>query len=228
MERTIVHLMRHGEVHNPEGVLYGRMPGYHLSELGVAMAEKVAERLVEERRDICAVIASPLERAQESAAPTARAYNLPIISEPRIIEAANDFEGEAVNRDKTVFIRPAALKRYVNPFRPSWGEPYSEIAQRMVAAIRDARERGSGGEVLMVSHQLCVWITRLLCERRMLAHDPRRRQCSLASLTSLTFTGSTLTGLSYWEPAAELLTRAADMTPGTSPAVAHVGNQGSD
>ncbi len=41
---TIVHVLRHGEVFNPDGILYGRIPGYHLSELGVKMAERVAER----------------------------------------------------------------------------------------------------------------------------------------------------------------------------------------
>lgn len=55
-EITVVHVMRHGEVENPEGVLYGRLPGYHLSELGRKMAERVAEHLTS--RDITHVAAS--------------------------------------------------------------------------------------------------------------------------------------------------------------------------
>ena len=61
-ERTVVHLLRHGEVHNPEGVLYGRIPDYHLSNLGQEMAQRIAE--VTADRDITYVVSSPLERAQ--------------------------------------------------------------------------------------------------------------------------------------------------------------------
>ncbi|HUR72927.1 MAG TPA: histidine phosphatase family protein, partial [Sporichthya sp.] len=57
---TIVHVVRHGEVFNPEGVLYGRLPGYHLSELGVKMAERIAETFA--GADIAALVSSPLER----------------------------------------------------------------------------------------------------------------------------------------------------------------------
>ena len=63
--RTIVHLMRHGEVHNPLGVLYGRIAGYHLSDLGHEMAAKVADSLKD--HPITHLVASPLERAQETA-----------------------------------------------------------------------------------------------------------------------------------------------------------------
>ncbi|POX37554.1 hypothetical protein C3486_27580, partial [Streptomyces sp. Ru73] len=86
-EITVVHLMRHGEVHNPDGVLYGRRPGYHLSDLGRQMADRVAEHLAD--RDITHVVASPLERAQETAAPIGKAHGLDVDSDPRLIEAAN-------------------------------------------------------------------------------------------------------------------------------------------
>ena len=61
--RTVVHLMRHGEVHNPTGVLYGRLDGYHLSDLGREMAELVTRHLA--TNDIVLVVASPLDRAQQ-------------------------------------------------------------------------------------------------------------------------------------------------------------------
>ena len=71
MERTIIHVMRHGEVDNPGGVLYGRLPGFGLTELGHAMAARAAEYLVDSGADIARVISSPLLRAQLTAAPTA-------------------------------------------------------------------------------------------------------------------------------------------------------------
>ncbi|MDN5895744.1 MAG: histidine phosphatase family protein, partial [Nocardioides sp.] len=60
-EKTSVHLLRHGEVHNPQGVLYGRMPGYHLSDRGREMAEVVAGAI--RTRDVTHLRVSPLERA---------------------------------------------------------------------------------------------------------------------------------------------------------------------
>ncbi|TRW44444.1 histidine phosphatase family protein [Georgenia yuyongxinii] len=223
MQRTTVHLMRHGEVHNPDGILYGRAPGYRLSDRGQEMVGRVAEVLHSGGHDVRAVIASPLQRAQESAMPAARAYGLAVATDRRLIEATNHFEGIAVNRNRAVLAHPRHWHAYVNPFRPSWGEPYRAQVARMSGAISDALTRAAGGEALLVSHQLPIWVTRLSLERRPLAHDPRRRQCSLASLTSLTFDGRRLVGLSYWEPAGELLRGASDMVPGTSAAAENAG-----
>ncbi len=217
MAYSTIHLMRHGEVFNPQGVLYGRMPGYHLSDHGQAMAQRVGEVL--SSHDIRAVVASPLERAQESAAPTAAAFGLQVRSDPDLIEAGNSFEGVAVNRNKAALACPRYWPRYRNPFEPSWGEPYVEIARRMARAVRHALDLvPDGGEALLVSHQLPIWTLRRLLQREPLAHDPRRRQCALASLTTLTFEGTHLTALTYWEPAADLVARATDMVPGDSAA----------
>ena len=218
MARTTIHLMRHGEVHNPEGILYGRLPGYHLSTLGHQMAQQVADVLSASGHDITQVITSPLERARETGAPTAAAFGLAPTTDPRLIEVGNAFEGVAVNRNRWVLARPTHWSSYVNPLRPSWGEPYREIVERMRGAVVSALDLAEGHEALLVSHQLPVWSLRLFLEGRPLAHDPRRRQCALASLTSLTFDDRTLVGLAYWEPAGDLLRQARDMVPGTSSA----------
>ena len=60
--RTVVHLLRHGEVQNPDGVLYGRLPGFHLSPAGVVMAEHAAKAVAD--RDIVTIVSSPLVRAR--------------------------------------------------------------------------------------------------------------------------------------------------------------------
>jgi broad specificity phosphatase PhoE len=204
---TTVHLVRHGEVHNPKGVLYGRLPDYHLSDLGRAMAELVADSLAE--RDIAAVISSPMERAQETAAPIAQRHGLPVSLDEDLIEADNYFQGMAFGVGDGSLRHPRHWPRLVNPFRPSWGEPYVEVVARMMRAVTagpaTARAAGPGREVVLVSHQLPVWVTRLHLEHRRLWHDPRRRECSLCSITSLTYDGDRLTALSYAEPAAALL-----------------------
>ena len=206
-EQTIVHLLRHGEVHNPDKILYGRLPGYVLSELGKEMAERAANALA--GRDIAAVISSPLERAQETATPIAALHNLEIGTDPNLIEAENIFEGQRVAVGDGALRDPKSWRHLYNPLRPSWGEPYKELASRMQQAVVDARLVARGREVVLVSHQLPIWIARMAFEGRRFAHDPRKRQCSLASLTSLTFTGDHLSAVVYTEPSIDLVQKAS-------------------
>jgi broad specificity phosphatase PhoE len=204
-EKTVVHVMRHGEVDNPGGVLYGRLPGYHLSELGRQMAERVAKQLAD--RDITQVVASPLDRAQETAAPIAQAHSLPVATDGRLIEAHNVFEGKNFGVGDGVLRRPANWKHLRNPFRPSWGEPYIEQVVRMRGALDAARDAARGHEAVCVSHQLPIWLLRSFVEGRRLWHDPRQRQCTLASLTSFTYLGDEIVSVGYTEPAIELVPR---------------------
>ena len=200
---TVVHVLRHGEVHNPSKVLYGRLPDFHLSDLGRAMADRIAERLGDE--DLTHVVASPLERAQETARPTADALGLPVATDDRLIEAGNVFQGQTFGVGDGSLRRPTHWKHLVNPFRPSWGEPYVEIAERMLAAVAAARDAARGHQALAVSHQLPIWTARSFATGRRLWHDPRNRQCSLASLKSFTYEGDDLVSVSYEEPARDLL-----------------------
>lgn len=205
---TLIHVVRHGEVHNPERVLYGRLPGYHLSELGQQMAQAAAEHLADRR--ITYVVSSPLERARETAAPIARAHGLEVASDEHLIESGNVFEGETV--DRRMLADPRHWGAFVNPFRPSWGEPYAKIATRMRLALDEAREHAEGHEGVMVSHQLPIWTLRRSLEGRRLWHHPRRRECSLASVTTVLFHGTYPVRVMYAEPAAHLLDQAVDVT----------------
>ncbi len=203
---TVVHLVRHGEVHNPEKILYGRLPGYHLSELGRQMAEVVAEYFAAE--DVTFVGASPLERAQETAQPIAAAHDLPIVTDPRLIEAENYFQGLQFGVGDGSLKHPRHWRHLRNPMIPSWGEPYLEQAARMKAAMADARDAARGHQAVLVSHQLPVWTARSSVEGRRLWHDPRRRECSLASVTSFTYEGEHIVAVTYSEPAKALLPAA--------------------
>ena len=207
MSRTVVHLLRHGEVFNPEGVLYGRLPGYVLSDLGHEMAGRAAAALA--GNDITAVISSPMERAQQTAAPMAAAHGLEIGIDENIIEAENIFEGQRVSVGDGVLKQPRTWRHLWNPFKPSWGEPYDVVAARMHRGIDAAREQARGHEAVLVSHQLPIWIARLAAEQRRLWHDPRSRQCTLASITSLEYSGDDLVAISYTEPSRDLLIKAS-------------------
>lgn len=199
MTRTTVHLLRHGEVHNPDLVLYGRLPGFRLSEDGEQMARDAAEAL--KGRDVTVVVASPLQRAQETAVPIAEQFGVPVGTDERLLESENVFEGKTVGVGDGALSNPANWKYMIDPFSPSWGEPYAVIAARMLAAAQAARDAARGHEAVLVSHQLPIWTVRRFVEGRRLWHHPARRQCGLASLTSLTWVDDRLVTVTYSEPA---------------------------
>jgi broad specificity phosphatase PhoE len=196
-EITVVHLLRHGEVHNPNHVLYGRLPGYHLSANGRMMAVAAADYF--DGRPVAALFASPLERAQETAQPVADRLGLQITTDGSLIESANVLEGKSVSL-ASLAVNPLNWKYLWNPFTPSWGEPYKQVAARVWQVVERARDTARGQEAVCVSHQLPIWVTRLAAEHKRLWHNPNKRECALGSVTSFTFDGDELTGVSYAVP----------------------------
>src|SRR5580693_5473379 len=197
-DTTVVHLVRHGEVENPHGVLYGTIPGFHLSADGRVMAKAAADFLA--GRDVTVLRSSPLQRALETADPIAAEFGLPAEEDERLIEPWNHFEGMRFGVGDGALRQPRHWIYLRNPFRPSWGEPYRQVAARMLAASVDAARAARGHEAVCVSHQLHIWVTRRAVENRRLWHDPRRRQCALGSVTSLMFAEDEIIGLHYAEP----------------------------
>jgi len=206
--RTTVHVLRHGEVYNPNKILYGRLPDFHLSELGVQMAKAAAEALAD--RDVTHVVASPLERAQETATPISAEFGLDVATDTRLIESSNFFEGKNVSVGDGSFRNPRNWWVLRDPITPSWGEAYLVIAQRMFAAVQAARVAAEGHEAVCVSHQLPIWTLRRYVEKKRLWHDPRHRQCGLASLTTFRFADARVVGVDYSEPAAHLVAMSAN------------------
>jgi len=197
-QTTIVHLVRHGEVANPRQVIYGRIPGYHLSEDGRMMAKAAADFLA--GREITVLRSSPLDRALETAEPIAAQFGLDPEIDERLIEPWNHFEGLKFAVGDGALRQPKHWYYLRNPLRPSWGEPYQQVARRMLAAAAAAASAAAGHEAVCVSHQLPIWVARRSAEGRRLWHDPRRRQCALGSVTSLSYAGGTLVDVSYAEP----------------------------
>jgi broad specificity phosphatase PhoE len=196
---TTVHLVRHGEVENPTGVLYGRLPGFVLSKAGEQMAIQARDAL--RGRDVTVVRSSPLERAVQTAVPIAAEFGVVPTSDDRLIESANFFEGKTFGVGDGSLRNPSIWRVLWNPFRPSWGEPYAEIADRVRAAIIDARDAAAGHEAVLVSHQLPIEIVRRSLQGGRLWHRPDRRRCALASITSVRYDGDQVVGIDYTEPA---------------------------
>jgi broad specificity phosphatase PhoE len=202
-----LHLVRHGEVHNPAGVVYERLPGFRLSDRGQAMAAKTAEWLAD--KPVTRLIASPLLRTQQSAQPIAAAFGLEIEPDERVIEAGNRFAGKNVRQ--TVARHPQEIVRFRNPLRPSWGEAFVEVRDRMRLAVLEALQAGDPDhDVVIVSHQLPIWMVHRSVVGAPLAHDPRRRRCALSSVTTFGIRGGRVVETGYEDPAGALLIGAVD------------------
>lgn len=201
-QTTIVHLVRHGEVHNPDKILYGRLPGWHLSQRGRRQAAATAASF--SGHNISYLACSPLTRTQETSQPFTEVTGLSPIIDEDLLEAGNSFEGLHIKGWDSALWNPKYWPRLRRPSVPSWGEPYEEIAERMFAAIERARQAAIGGEAVLVTHQLCIIAAQRRARRLPLAHNPALRQCDLASVTSLEFVGDTIVAVHYAEPAGQL------------------------
>lgn len=199
-----VHLVRHGHVFNPDKILYGRIAGFHLSDAGHQMAEAVADYMVTSKVPVTRIVASPLQRAQETAAPIAAAFGLEISTDERITEAGNVFEGRPLQSGPKDFIHPRNWWLLRNPRTPSWGEPYKELAARMWAALDDAATKNPDADTVLVSHQLPIWVARTAFAKRSYVHDPRKRECALASITSFRYEDGKAVQMTYASPAAHI------------------------
>ncbi len=209
MPASRLHLVRHGEVFNPGGVLYERIEGFGLSDLGHQMANAAAQQLKAEGVEISKLVVSPLQRTRESAKPISSLYGIEPVFDERVIEPWNLFKGLRVG-PRALLKRPSILLNLYNPSKPSWGEPFTEIASRMNSAALDHWSDVESGDVVIVSHQLPIWMVYRSANGLKLPHDPRDRRCSLSSITSFEVIDGKLREVAYREPGIEFAKQAID------------------
>jgi broad specificity phosphatase PhoE len=206
-----VHLVRHGEVQNPSRVNYGCLPGFSLTERGRAQAWAAASFLRSETGGNAVILSSPLERARETAEILLEGLAPPgmeIRIDDRLVEAGSWREGLPRR-----FHAPSYVRRALDAAARAKSETPRKVAMRMKAAIADVLETMSDDtSLVVVSHQVPIWMARVAFERRLGAADekllPRllpwlyvRTRCEHASVTTLRFDGTQLANVSYWEPA---------------------------
>ncbi len=143
MSATTINFVRHGKVYNPNHVLYERLPGFHLSTSGRRMAETTGRYIAEspQLNTATAVYSSPLDRTRETADAILIELNalraergqeqLKLLTDKRLIEAGNDFRGKRIGHGDGALWRPENLKLVRNLWRPTWGESYRSIANRV-------------------------------------------------------------------------------------------------
>lgn len=218
MPVTTIHLVRHGEVHNPGHVLYERLPGFHLSARGRRMAEATARYIAanEGMNQAAAVFSSPLERTRETAGAILAALNgireergespLSLATDPRLIEAGNEFRGKRIGHGDGALWRPENLRLIRNLYRPTWGESYRHIGQRMSDFVYEKVDGFPDRQVIVVSHESPIWSFRHLMETGHAEHWMFLRHTALASVTSFTFDCDSheLIAIAYADPAADV------------------------
>lgn len=207
MPADLIHVVRHGEVFNPNGVLYGRLDGFGLSDRGVEMAERAATVLA--TRPLVRIFSSPLQRAQESAAALSARTGVAVEVDERLNEGLNTFEGSQLSFSR-IAQTPSLWSEFSNPWKPSWGEPYRAIAARMMDMVEFAHSSVEEGEVAMVSHQVAIWMLHRYVAGIPLPHLPGNRRCTLSSITTFKKVGDKWREESYREPAADLQVEAID------------------
>jgi broad specificity phosphatase PhoE len=192
-----MHLVRHGEVENPKGVIYGRLPGYNLSERGLRQARAAARQL--SAAPVGTVWASPLERAQETAGEIATPHELDVVTDDRLTESNTTFEG--AGRTLWAFLTsPRHWWRLRNPWAPSWGESFAEIRNRMLSAIAAAQDAAGDKDVVVVSHQTPILVARLALSRRGGPPWLGRVPCQTGSVTTMTLEDGRVVDGSYFVP----------------------------
>jgi len=198
-----IHLIRHGEVHNPGAVIYGRLPHFRLSDRGHQMAAAAAEELKNQKRPVGMIFASPLLRTRESAEHVEKAFGVEAKTDERLIEPWNKFEGRKLG-GAHIALRPHLFYHLRNPKRPSWGEPFEEIASRMLESMDHAWNAVPDGDVVLVSHQLPIEMVHRKLSGKKLPHNPRKRRTALSSVTSFERNGKDWVEVDYRDPGAGL------------------------
>jgi len=194
---TVIHLVRHGEVANPGNVRYGQLTGFVLSRKGEAQARTSGARLRQLGIPVAALVSSPLDRALQTATLLQIELGVATIElDDRLIEARSRFDGER----RTAPAYPWNWRYLLDPFKPSWAEPFADIGHRMRAAITALSRSHPGQHVVVVSHQSPIWLARHVIAQRRGPPWLSRMRCAHASITSLELDGDRYLGETYWAP----------------------------
>ena len=218
MTVTTIDFVRHGKVDNPGHLLYERLPGFHLSERGLRMAQATGRYIAADpaMSRAAAIYSSPLERTRETAGAILEALNpvreargeqpLTLATDERIIEAGNEFRGTRIGHGEGALWRNGNWRLVTNLYRPSWGESYQSVAARVKAFADEKVREWAGQRVIVVSHESPIWSYRHLLETGHPEHWMFLRHVALASITSITYDSQTghVISISYADPAADV------------------------
>lgn len=195
-----VHLVRHGEVANPDHVVYASLPGFRLTDEGLRQARSVARFLGSQ--PVVAVWSSPLERALQTAEAIAARALLPVLVHPDLTEWHLGDRWAGIPWEDLPERMPGELEAYLFdptalPFSP---ETLDELAARVVGVVEELHERHREGDVVLVGHQDPVQAARLRLTGQSLdrLHTDKPAHGEVITLSP----GPPWTEISAWSPEA--------------------------
>lgn len=183
-EATTLHFVRHGLVHNPDQVYYGRLPDFHIGDKGLAQAQAAAKIL--SRKPISAVFSSPMERTIETAEAILKAFDgLQLQITKQLIEVHSPFDGQALN---TI----AERKWDIYTDTPPPYEQPADLLCRLKNFVKTVRKEYLGKEVIAVTHGDVIVFMTLFAMRKPITQQTKQRYFTNtypdhASITSFTY-----------------------------------------
>ena len=198
-----LHLVRHGEVNNPDHVVYADLDGFGLSERGVAQAEAAAARLAS--APVALVVVSPLQRARETAGVIASAHpNARSIVDDRLTEWRLGSRWAGTVWEDLPDRFPGELEAYLAhpedlPFSP---ETLEAAGERFAAAAAEAFASIPTGDVVIVSHQDPVQAGRLTLTERSFDnfHQHKPGHAAVITLATSAEPDPGWRRVDWWEP----------------------------
>ena len=198
---TRVLLMRHADVENPQGVIYGHLPGFRLSELGRAQAAAVGRSLRD--RGIRRIVHSPLDRARE----TAEIVNAqlpspaPLIPESELREAEFGRYLQGVKRWQIPVRRPRFFVHKLRRGALAGDESIETLGRRVLDVVHRVAREHPDEVSLLVSHAdplQATWI--LLDKRPQTEREMYHRQVEKAAILDLEMQGDRVVSTRYIPP----------------------------
>ena len=189
---TTIHFVRHGNVHNPDKILYGRLPHFKLSELGIEQAQAAAEYFA--ARPITAVYSSPMLRARQTAGIIHERHpQVELLVSDHINELLTTYEGHPVAELEAI------EWEFYEHVEPPYETPF-DLISRIKAFAREICETYPNGEVVAVTHGDIVVFSMAWAKGMEISGDFKKRAAlqqdypETASITSLQFADNDVDG----------------------------------
>jgi len=193
-----LYLVRHCDVRNPEGVLYGHLPNFPLSEKGVGQAHALGRYFA--GRPIRRIYSSPLERAQETASIIASHLDgVDIETTDELVEARFGFHLQGVKPKQVPWRRPLWFVHMARPGLLPQDEHIGEMAARVRAPLLRLLRDFPGGSGICISHGDPIQAFAIEADGRS-DRALHRLECAKGGLLELTYEDGTLVNKTYRSP----------------------------
>lgn len=166
---TKIFFVRHGEINNPNKILYGRLQRFGLSKKGKEQIAKTAQIL--KKNKISAIYSSPLLRTKQSAKIISNFLHLPIHCSDDLLEIKSPMEGKPI---EYIYSNTVNYNVFASEANSIAGETIGGVAKRMLRFIDTIRKNYAGKNIVAVTHGDPIMIVKAIMEGLPLQIDSLR------------------------------------------------------